>query len=106
MGWVGNDCETFDEHGWTQVSLNSYGKEHPEARPFFPPGWLRGKGWPSFERAVSGLVKRTSESSWRRIVDPTVARGMYSGHRDAPLHPRAFAAELARKIFTNGADKD
>jgi aspartyl/asparaginyl beta-hydroxylase (cupin superfamily) len=34
--WIGNDCENFDEHGWTQVSLNSYGKEHEEARLSFP----------------------------------------------------------------------
>ena len=78
------------------------------ARPFFPEGWLRGKGWPSFERAVSGMVKKATSSSWRRIVDPAVPRGFGilggSGHRDAPLHPREFAAELALKVFSNGAD--
>ena len=31
-----------------------------EAAPFFPEGWLAGKGWPSFERAVSGMVKSTN----------------------------------------------
>ncbi len=77
-----------------------------EARPFFPAGWLRGKGWPTFERSVSGLVKRASSFSWRRIVDPAVSRGGTFGiiHRDAPLPPREFAAELALKVFTNGAD--
>ena len=43
-----------------------------EDAPFFPEeGWLRGKGWPSFERAVSGMIKRETGDSFRRIVDPT-----------------------------------
>ena len=76
-----------------------------EAAPFFPEGWLRGKGWPSFERAVSGMIKRGSSSSFRRIVDPAVPRhDLGSGYRAPPMHPREFAAELSRKVFTNGAD--
>ena len=76
----------------------------PEAAPTFPEGWLRGKGWPSFERAVSGFVKRGSSNSFRRIVDPAVPRGLNGGYRAPPMHPREFAAELSRKVFTNGAD--
>ena len=34
--WIGNDCEDFDEHGWTQISLVSYGLEHQEASSLFP----------------------------------------------------------------------
>ena len=75
-----------------------------EAAPFFPEGWLRGKGWPSFERAVSGMIKRGSDYSFRRIVDPAVPRGVVGGYRAPPMHPREFAAELSRKVFTNGAD--
>ena len=75
-----------------------------EAAPFFPEGWLRGKGWPSFERAVSGFVKRGSAFSFRRIVDPAVPRGITGGYRAPPMHPREFAAELSRKVFTNGSD--
>jgi hypothetical protein len=76
-----------------------------EARPFFPVNWLRGKGWPSFERAVSGLIKPASAHSWRRIVDPAVPRSLgQDGYRAAPLPPKLFAAELALKVFTNGAD--
>ena len=78
-----------------------------EAAPFFPEGWLRGKGWPSFERAVSGFIKRGSSHSFRRIVDTAVPRipiGGTSGYRAPPMHPREFAAELSRKVFTNGAD--
>ena len=77
-----------------------------EDAPFFPEGWLRGKGWPSFERAVSGFIKRGSEHSFRRIADPAVPRGMLGdhGYRAPPMHPREFAAKLSRKVFTNGAD--
>ena len=76
-----------------------------EDAPFFPEeGWLRGKGWPSFERAVSGMIKRETGDSFRRIVDPAVPRGFGSGYRAPPMHPREFAAELSRKVFTNGAD--
>ncbi len=75
-----------------------------EAAPFFPKGWLRGKGWPSFERAVSGFIKRGSSDSFRRVVDPAVPRGITGGYRAPPMHPREFAAELSRKVFTNGAD--
>ena len=81
-----------------------------EARRFFPAGWLKDKGWPSFERAVSGMIKPAVGTSWRRIVDPAVPRGrrsfsnLGSCRRDAPLHPQEFATELALKAFTNGAD--
>jgi hypothetical protein len=75
-----------------------------EAAPFFPEGWLRGKGWPSFERAVSGFVKRGTGASFRRIADPAVPRGRFGGYRAPPMHPREFAAELSRKVFTNGSD--
>jgi len=75
-----------------------------EAAPFFPEGWLRGKGWPSFERAVSGMIKRGTATSFRRIVDPAVPRGLNSGYRAPPMHPREFAVELSRKVFSNGAD--
>ena len=76
-----------------------------EAAPFFPEGWLRGKGWPSFERAVSGMIKRgQGAASFRRIVDSAVPRGLGNGYRAPPMHPREFAAELSRKVFTNGAD--
>jgi hypothetical protein len=78
----------------------------PEDAPLFPEGWLRGKGWPVFERAVSGFVKRGAGFSFRRIADPAVPRGVAGGggYRAPPMHPREFAAELSRKVFTNGAD--
>ena len=28
--------EDFDQYGWTQVSLNSYSSDHPEASTLFP----------------------------------------------------------------------
>ena len=76
--------------------------KRPEDAPYFPEGWLRGKGCPSFERAASGQVKRAESSSWRRIVDPDLAVVGLDSAREAPMHPRAFAARLGRVIFTNG----
>ena len=76
--------------------------ERPEDAPYFPPGWLKAKGWPTFERAASGMVKPASDRSWRRIVDPLAAESGPEAHREAPAHPRRFAARLGRTIFTNG----
>jgi len=74
-----------------------------------PEGWgatpYADRGWTTFERAVSALVKPSSLQSWRRLADPAVARkadrraGRY---REPPMEPREFAARLARKVFTNG----
>mmetsp|Transcript_45536 Transcript_45536/g.119627 ORF Transcript_45536/g.119627 Transcript_45536/m.119627 type:complete len:219 (+) Transcript_45536:609-1265(+) len=75
----------------------------PEDAPFFPAGWLKAKGWPTFERAVSSQIKRAAGGTWHRIIDPNAMReDGGGGYREAPLHPRAFAARLARTIFTNG----
>ena len=63
---------------------------------------LTAKGWPTFERAISGQIKRASRESWRRIVDTSVSRSAGGTYRAAPEHPRAFAARLARTVFTNG----
>jgi hypothetical protein len=74
------------------------------------PGWdgvvpISERGWPTFERHVSGLVKHASSYSWRRVVDPTEPRGsLRTGYRAPPEHPRDFAARLMRKTFTNDAD--
>ena len=75
-----------------------------EAAPFFPEDWLRDKGWPSFERAVSGMIKRGTGDSFRRLVDPAVPRRFGSEYRAPPMHPREFAAALSRKVFSNGDD--
>ena len=76
-----------------------------EAAPFFPEDWLRDKGWPSFERAVSGMIKRGTYTSFRRIVDSAVPRhGLATTYRAPPMHPREFAAALSRKVFSNGDD--
>jgi hypothetical protein len=75
-----------------------------EAVPFSPEDWLRDKGWPSFERAVSGMIKRGTGDSFRRIVDTAVPRRFGSEYRAPPMHPREFAAALSRKVFSNGDD--
>ena len=63
------------------------------------------RGWTTFERAVSQLIKAAIYGSWRRLADASVVRtvGPCGGAYIAPpMHPRAFAALLARKVFTNG----
>ena len=63
------------------------------------------RGWTTFERAVSQLIKAASSDSWRRLADASVVRtvGPCGGaYIEPPMHPRAFAAALARKTFTNG----
>ena len=75
-----------------------------------PDGWstvtpYMDRGWTSFESAVSSMIKRSSFTSWRKVVDIRVARereAVASSYRHPPLHPKAFAALLARKTFTNG----
>jgi len=32
--WGGNDCEDFDQHGWLQIPLQSYGRNHAAASSF------------------------------------------------------------------------
>ena len=62
------------------------------------------RGWTMFERQVSQLVKATARS-WRKLADASVVRtvGPCGGaYIEPPMHPRAFAAALARKTFTNG----
>ena len=74
-----------------------------------PPGWdatpYSERGWCTFERAVSELVKESSSAGWRQLADPAIVRKVSNAtgaYRSAPEPPEAFAARLARKIFTNG----
>lgn len=41
----------------------------PEDAVYFPAEWLKGKGWPTFERTVSSQVKKVGTKTWRRIID-------------------------------------
>jgi aspartyl/asparaginyl beta-hydroxylase (cupin superfamily) len=34
--WAGNNCEDFDQYGWTQISLNTFGQSHGLALKHFP----------------------------------------------------------------------
>ena len=74
-----------------------------------PEGWdatpYADRGWPTFERAVSGLIKPSDALSWRRVADPAVVRNADNNpgaYREPPLHPREFAAQLARRVFSEG----
>ena len=76
-----------------------------------PAGWdgvtpYAERGWCTFEKAVSQLIKGSgSEVGWRKLADPTVRRrvsGYAGAYITAPEPPEAFAARLALKTFTNG----
>ena len=86
---------------------------HQDATTFsmtqLPAGWdatpYSERGWCTFERAVSELVKVSDIGGWRKLADPAVVRKVShttGAYRSAPEPPEAFAARLARKIFTNG----
>ena len=34
--WSGNNCQDFDQYGWTQISLNTFGQSHEDAQRWFP----------------------------------------------------------------------
>jgi hypothetical protein len=72
-----------------------------------PPGWettpYAGRGWTTFEAAVSALAKETSNESWAKHVRVSETKRQGQGTtRPPPVHPEVFAATLARKAFTNG----
>ena len=86
---------------------------HQDATTFsmtqLPAGWdatpYSERGWCTFERAVSELVKESSNAGWRQLADPAIVRKVSNttgAYRSAPEPPEAFAARLARKTFTNG----
>ena len=84
----------------TTVALDEVPKGWPTATPY------EQRGWTTFESAVSALVKESAMGSWAKHVRASAAgrQGGFDGGsvRPPPVHPEAFAATLARKIFTNG----
>ena len=75
-----------------------------------PAGWdgvtpYGERGWCTFEKAVSQLIKGSVSRGWRKLADTTVRRrvsGYAGAYITAPEPPEAFAARLALKTFTNG----
>ena len=96
--WYGHKLTTT----FIMSELPSGWPRRPEDAAYFPEGWLKGKGWPTFERAVSAQIKAAGADTWRRIVDPDGKRDFDEAYRDPPVHPRTFAARLARTVFANG----
>ena len=84
----------------------------PLTSPCCPPHLqTEDRGWTTVESAVSALVKASRFNMWARFVRASEAKaqggvggifGDGGGVRPPPLHPEAFAAKLARKVFTNG----
>ena len=68
--WGGNDCQDFDSHGWSQVPLNSYGRDHAEGAALFPQtlGLLNKLKAPLGPREVS-VVKQRRGSGLPRHSD-------------------------------------
>jgi hypothetical protein len=71
------------------------------------------RGWPSFERSSSQLIKRTKSfgaSGWTMCVDTAKVVDGSSGDagasRQVPFSPVHFAELLESKTFTNGADRE
>jgi hypothetical protein len=63
------------------------------------------RGWCTFEKAVSQLIKESTSGGWRQLADPAIRRrvsGVAGAYRTAPEPPEVFAARLALKTFTNG----
>ena len=61
------------------------------------------RGWPTFERLVSMLVKPARLEMWPRIVD--AGSGVGDCTRLPPVTVDAFETLLRTKHFTNGADR-
>lgn len=54
---------------------------------------------------MSALIKEAAPCTWaRHVMLSEMGRQGEGGRRLAPVHPRAFAATLARKEITSGAD--
>ena len=51
--------------GWPRLA--AFDRLGSVQAPSFPAGWLRGKGWPSFERAVSEMVKQVGVYTHRLL---------------------------------------
>ena len=66
--WEGNDCYRFDEHGWSQIPLASYGRLHPEAHALFPRTLELLRGAPIGPREVS-IVRQAGRRGLPRHSD-------------------------------------
>ena len=91
----------------TMGTWYAHDKATTVALDVFPAGWgsttpYEDRGWTTIESAVSALVKSRSKPVGEiRARERAKAVGVGSV-RPPPLHPEAFAAKLARKVFTNG----
>ena len=108
-GRTGEEKTAFDSALGTMGTWYAHAKATTVALDVFPPGWdsttpYEDRGWTTFESAVSALVKASNGGTWAKFVRASEgkAQGDGGGVRPPPLHPEAFAAKLARKVFTNG----
>ena len=90
----------------TTFSLSILPKQLPRATTEYAE-----RGWTTFERSVSTMIKRESLLTWRRLADMSQTRDFFGAPSapkgggtvtPVPLDPEAFASLLSRKAFTNG----
>lgn len=108
---------TDEENKIFKVALKSVNKLYAHrlattyALDVLPRQWRETKtpyderGWPHFEASASALIKEAHPCTWARHVRLSeMGRQGADSQRVAPVHPEAFAATLALKEITNGAD--
>lgn len=91
--WGGNDCEDFDQHGWVQIPLQSYGRNHAAAESFSRTMALLA-GAPVGPREVS-VVRQAGRSGLPRHSDQR--NYMLTAHvvlASAPLEDKGEGCEL------------
>jgi len=90
-----DNLDLFYAHAWpTTVMLTNLAVERA----------YHDRGWPSFEYAVSSLLKGSIGYLWNGAIDVGSQRSPLAA---APRSPAIFAEDLQTKVFTNGkADAD
>eukprot|EP00966_Prymnesium_polylepis_P188204 4361798-Prymnesium_polylepis.1 len=67
------------------------------------------RGWPSFERRSSQLIKRAKSfglTGWCMCTDLAAHQGSHDTPRQVPFAPVTFDGILQQRVFTNGADRE
>ena len=94
-----DNMEVWYAHEGTTVVLLTETPEGSSAAPY------DSKGWPTFERSVSMLIKPwLGPSTWPPLIDVSLRASRCN--RFAPLTPDGMHTLLMEKKLTNGADRE
>jgi len=92
-----SNMEVWYAHASTTVILLTETRMGSCALPYLE------RGWPTFERSVSMLIKPgVGPMEWPTLIDVSLRRS--ACNRFAPLTPDGLLTLLMEKSFTNGAD--